>query len=457
MKTILEASHREYREFVNRTNGGKTILPIIVTDQGVLDQFANYIYLHRQRSGTWQDQSAYSVQLLIEYVEATHHQNITPKELFSEFCTALYAGTISNAVDSSNLWWEARHPESAAKIISHLTHFTDWLSATEEDPEKQLNPWKEARSHEQRLNWAAIAHKRDKAFLSHLWRPANDPRKTRAVSERNLPVERLTPALAFPELDFENFIEKGFIRRTRTSTILVDLKNMLITYLMHFGGLRLSEALSLWTSDVSIESGEIVVRIYHPEYGLAPNGKMRKNYLSSKYGLTPRNKLVKSIDSLFLGWKNCLITDPLRRCFEVFFYPHSSAIKFAQLWRDYHFLQRISPSLDNDHPYAFTNQRGQPYTHRMFRKAHKRAVEITKLTYSKTEGTTPHGHRHAYGQRLASDGAEALLIKYGMHHRSISSSQSYTQPSANQLRQKYRELEEKMREGAADRNNVRSD
>lgn len=68
----------------------------------------------------------------------------------------------------------------------------------------------------------------------------------------------------------------------------------------------------------------------------------------------------------------------------------------------------------------------------------------------KIEGTTPHGHRHAYGQRLARDGADPLLIKNAMHHASITSSQTYTQPTTTQKRQSLRDLKARLRLRYAD-------
>lgn len=186
--------------------------------------------------------------------------------------------------------------------------------------------------------------------------------------------------------------------------------------------------------------------MHHPEYGLAPGGKTnRAAYLQSQYGLQPRNRLVKATDPLFLGWKNGLITDPHRRCFEVFFYPYEAGQVFAGLWRDYHLKQRVKPKAGEAHPYAFTNRDGQPYSHRMFRKAHKLAVKRVGLMYEKMEGTTPHGHRHAFGQRLAGDCASQLTIRNAMHHVSLESSLVYTQPTSTQMRQELRDLEERMR------------
>ncbi|WP_315807595.1 gamma-mobile-trio recombinase GmtY [Pseudomonas sp. C9-3] len=445
MPSILESSHREFRSFVVDATGIQHVLPVIVTEHGVLDQFARYMHLNHRKSRSWQDSSVFAVRLLLEFMEAHHGFYDEPRTLFTAFSDALFTGTVSSIGDPSGLWWQPRQPDDASKLIGHVTQFTDWLALVNEDAKLQLNPWRQATRHEERLSWAAYSHRRDNAFLSHLWRSKPQMSQSRAVRSRTMPVERQTPAKAFPEECFDQLVSEGFRRRARDSRGPIDLRNVLITYLMEYGGVRLSEALSLWSDDVSVEDGEVIVRVYHPEYGLAPDGKTnRAAYLQSQYGLQPRNRLVKATDPLFLGWKNVLITDPHRHCFEVFFYPGDFGQVFAGLWRDYHLKQRVKPKAGEAHPYAFTTRDGKPYSHRMFRKAHKLAVERIGLDYYKMAGTTPHGHRHAFGQRLARDGASQLTIRNAMHHVSLESSLIYTQPTAKQMREELRDLECRM-------------
>lgn len=446
MASILEFSHREFRHFIADATGVQPVLPIIVTEHGVLDQFARYMHLKKKMSRSWQESATFALQLLLEYMEANHAFHDTPRALFTAFSDVLYTGTVSNRCDPSGLWWQPRQPDDADKLIGHVTQFTDWLAEVNENSTLQLNPWRQATRHEERLNWAAYSHRRDNAFLSHLWRSKPQTNQSRAVRSRGMPVERQTPTKAFPEECFDLLVSEGFRRRARDLRGPTDLRNVLVTYLMHYGGLRLSEALSLWSYDVSLEAGEVIVRVYHPEYGLAPGGKTNRTaYLQSQYGQQPRNLLVKATDPLFLGWKDSLITDVHRQCFEVFFYPGDFGQDFAALWRDYHLKQRVKPKAGEAHPYAFTNRDGQPYSHRMFRKAHKLAAERIGLDYYKMAGTTPHGHRHAFGQRLAGDGASQLMIRNAMHHVSLESSLVYTQPTSTQMRQELRDLEERMR------------
>jgi integrase len=442
IKTFFVSSHREYRSIVGDASGRPTVLPVVFTEFGVLSQFAQYIYLNRNKSRSWQDASTLSIQLLLDYMEANRNVFDKPQHLFMEFSSTLFTGTIEGGRDYSGLLWHARQPEDANKIIGHITRFTDWLSIINENDGLKLNPWRQATRPEQRLNWAAYAHKRDNAFLSHLWRAAPQTTQSRMVRSRGVTTSNLTPTKDFPEEKLDLLLSDGFRRRARDGRGHVDLRNVLITLLMHYGGLRLSEALSLWNDDVTLENGEIIVRVYHPEIGRAPDGKSnRATYLQKRFCLLPRNRLVKSIDPLFLGWKDSLITDESRKCFEVFFFPHEAGEAFARLWRDYHLKQRIKPKAGAEHPYAFTNNEGRCYSHLMFRKSHKLAVARVGLEYGKFHGTTPHGHRHSYGQRMAAAQAPPLVIKTAMHHKSIESSKTYTEPKSSDLRRRMIELE----------------
>ncbi|WP_296219094.1 gamma-mobile-trio recombinase GmtY [Pseudomonas sp. UBA2684] len=447
MKTFFESSHREYRTIIGDATGMQDVLPVVVTEHGVLDQFVRYMYLNRRKSRSWQDAATFAIQLLLEFMEANQGFFEKPRELFTSFSNALYTGTSGGGRDPSGLYWQPRQPDDASKLIGHITRFTDWLSAINEDTDLQLNPWRNATRHEQRLNWAAYSHRRDNAFLSHLFRRAPQTDQSRVVRSQGLPIDDLTPAKTFPVEKLNLLFTEGFRRIARDRRGPIDLRNVLITLLMHYGSLRLSEALSLWSDDVTLENGEVIVRVYHPEYGLAPDGKTnRASYLQKRFGMLPRNRLVKAIDPLFLGWKDALLTDPIRKCFEVFFFPHFAGQTFARLWRDYHLIQRVKPAMCDQHPYAFTSRNGRPYSHRMFRKAHQLAVERIGLEYGKLQGTTPHGHRHAYGQRMSAAGAPAISIKTAMHHKSIESSQTYTVPTSTDFRSRMIEMESRLSE-----------
>ena len=51
------------------------------------------------------------------------------------------------------------------------------------------------------------------------------------------------------------------------------------------------------------------------------------------------------------------------------------------------------------------------------------------MIVGKNYGTTPHGHRHAYGQRLKNANIDARTIQVAMHHKSVVSHKVYTEPT----------------------------
>jgi integrase len=67
-----------------------------------------------------------------------------------------------------------------------------------------------------------------------------------------------------------------------------------------------------------------------------------------------------------------------------------------------------------------------------YNKAHMAACERIGLPVAKTLGTTPHGHRHAYGRRLKNAGVDMSLIRRFMHHASPVSQEIYTQATAKE-------------------------
>ncbi len=72
------------------------------------------------------------------------------------------------------------------------------------------------------------------------------------------------------------------------------------------------------------------------------------------------------------------------------------------------------------------------YTLSQYNKAHAVACERIGLTVSKAQGTTPHGHRHAYGRRLRNASVDKALIRRFMHHASLESQEVYTRANTRE-------------------------
>lgn len=106
---------------------------------------------------------------------------------------------------------------------------------------------------------------------------------------------------------------------------------------------------------------------------------------------------------------------------------------FLNLWHCY--LEQVV-HVERDHPFAFINLSREPvgamYTLTQYNKAHAAACKRIGLTVSKALGTTPHGHRHAYGRRLSNAGIDKALIRRFMHHASLESQDVYTQANTRE-------------------------
>jgi site-specific recombinase XerD len=278
-------------------------------------------------------------------------------------------------------------------------------------------------------------------MLGYSWSP-NSERATSGAPMVRAPrapkvVSKQPPA--FPEDKFEALLCKGFLHSQRK-----DFRGACITLLLHGAGFRESEPFHLYVQDVFPDPADRLayrVHIHHPEFGEAPSdvglgqatGSQlnRATFLRLHYGLEPRNRVA---GSLHAGWKNPLL-DEKYYMRAIWFMPQYGRW-FKELWDEY--LRQIV-GISRTHPWAFVNLDrepiGAPYTIDKFQRAHAAACERIGLQAAKALGTTPHGHRHAFGQRLKQAGLDPAYIKLFMHHKSVNSQQSYTRPTPEQTRQ----------------------
>lgn len=229
--------------------------------------------------------------------------------------------------------------------------------------------------------------------------------------------------------------------------------------MMNGGGCRLSECFHLYVEDVLLDphdSTVAVVRIHHPAEGAAPDDwtnekgePVRGNraaYLAPR-GLRPRSELR---DTRHAGWKNPSLDG--RYYLELRWFPRDYGRWFLQLWTLY--LRQIA-GVPRAHPFAWLTlggpDPGAMYRMTHYRRAHDRAVQRLNLAPAKNLGTTPHGHRHAYGRRLRAAGVEPLVQMRAMHHRALESQRVYTEPAIAEIVQTLRQAETRIegREAAA--------
>lgn len=414
-------------------------LPAIVTEDGLLRSHLDYLLAHRNKSWSWQDRSAFAIRLLIDYTKQNEGCFDSPYELFREFANCLYTGTVGeDGKDPSWLRWKPRKDDDAGFLINLITDYTDWLAQQHEEKKFQINPQVKPTRYEEWLGLAAHYQRKRRAFLSHLWANKPDPSYYRLVMPRKVDRSQgVESKKSFPEGRIDDLLWKGFVRYGFDTSDKIDerldLKNVLITMLMHFGGLRISECFQIWVEDITPwEDGTALVKVFHPAKGKRnKNSPSRREELLRRYNLKPRFEYPKS-HTLHAGWKELKEDNEDLHYVVVWWYPQSAGQIFNKLWRLYLTYQRYPD--EGMHPFAFTTRSGAPHSINGYNQSLKRAVERIGLLFSKENGTTAHGHRHAYGQRLSDAGCSSLIIKNALHQKSIESQQVYTQLTDKQMR-----------------------
>lgn len=416
-----------------------TEIPALLTPAGVLEPLLDYC-LHRShdRSLSWMLKVVRSVRMFLEYLQTNPAERDTYR-LFQNFAQRIYTGTFDRetGLDPSGLCWGPRSPQDASHIITYLSDFFDWLGEMRPEAAK-VNPHYAGGAFDRQADEAAYQYRRSRAFLGHTWATNPSPAETghRVRGQRLPKVEKGEPP-AFPDERFEELLVKGFRAAGRQ-----DYRGMLITLLLHGAGFRESEPFHLYVHDVLPDPAnprQALVRIHHPSHGAAPNdwrderGRTRKGnraeYLAMRFGLVPREDLM---DSRHAGWKGGMHDGPYYKQAHWFLPEYGEW--FLQLWHRY--LEQVA-RFERDHPFAFINLSREPaggmYCLGQYNKAHAAACERIGLMVSKALGTTPHGHRHAYGRRLRNAGVDKPFIRRFMHHASEESQEVYTQATTREV------------------------
>lgn len=446
----VQIASKTYRDNTGRSIDFPTLLVEYNGETILLEQLHSYQIKNRGKSRTWHKKLVQSVSLMFDYMLTNKECYSSAKDFFDSFTESIYSGTINEAgLDSSGLYWLPKRTETANMLLSALNGFSDWLY--QEYGTIQLNPWREATRYEERLNWMAQINKNQKSFLGHLddiHEMSETAKLARNVVMRRKPYASKGNTKAFSEDKIHKLLWEGF-KNTRKSyeLDLVDRFNwrdIAITILMHGGGLRHSEVFHLWVQDVfhdPEDSNLAVVRVYHPCEGKAPHdfknpttGKYittRESYLLLKYGLLPRN-MYSAQDKRFAGWKEPRLDNDEDKYLHVYWLSKEWGYIFMYVWKMY-MAKRLRDGIKDTHPFAFVSHspktRGEMMPLRTQRESHEKAIEKIGLTVGKHFGTTPHGHRHAYGQRLKNANIDDRIKQVAMHHKSIESQKVYTEPT----------------------------
>ncbi|CDG52286.1 Integrase family protein [Halomonas sp. A3H3] len=420
-------------------SGSYVEMPVLMSPSGVVGPLFHYCFNKiQEKSISWMKKTIFSVKLFFEYIQAN------PKEtdsqiVFRNFSLRLHTGTFNNetGLDDSWLCWSPRSPKNVKLIIANLSNFFDWIN-NEHPKTPVFNPRYSGSPYDQQLDKIAYLYRRSKAFLGHNWAANPTSNVGRKVRSRQAPkIENGEPP-AFPEDRFEEFLFNGFKTRGRQ-----NYRNMLITLLLHGAGFRASEPFHLYISDVHkdpINPLQAKVLIHHPMFGKPPKNDIpnnlikaynRKEYLSKNFGLLPRSEALGKNHS---GWKGGMHDASYYKVAH-WFTPQYGEY-FLNIW--YKYLEEVA-LFERNHPFAFINLSraplGAPYTLSQYNKAHAAACHRIGIPAGKQLGTTPHGHRHAYGRRLCAGGLSKDLIRRCMHHSSINSQDIYIRATTSETLQ----------------------
>ena len=421
--------------FRSDATGASAEIPALLTPAGVVESLVDYCFHHhRDRSRPWMNEVISATRLFLQYLQVNPAEP-DPCRLFVNFAQRLYGGTfdVRTKLDPSGLYWAPRSGQGPRKTIVHLSNFFAWMG--EGHPlAAQVNPRYAGDSFDRQIREAAYQYRRNASLLGHTWEKKGRPEKNGGyyVAPKRDPKVAKTEPPAFPEERFEELLFKGFLGGPRP-----DYRGALITLLLHGAGFRESEPFHLYIADVfpnPFDRKQAGVVIHHPSEGLEPGNwwdpqgrELRRNreaYLAQEFGLLPRTRMSGQRRA---GWKGGLHDKPYYKA--AYWFVPEYGEWFLKYWDKY--LEQVS-CLERDHPFAFINLHREPvgamYTLAQYNKAHAAACERIDLTVSKAEGTTSHGHRHSYSQRLKRAKVSTKTIQRCRHDISTESQEAYLQP-----------------------------
>ena len=378
--------------------------------------------------------------MLIDFIAAKGNDFVEVSKrgsLFTAFAHAVLNGTIRDGNDETGLWWHPRSNARALKLVRLVCEVSDWLQSTYNAT--AINPFTNTATAAEKIAfWRRCSMQKAGALLGHLKR---SKKGTEDVAGRRHALPGSAPTVIdsnpdFPEEHIERLLFEGFVKRGGRRGVQPwqkwNIRDMMVTLLLHYGGLRVSEPFHLWVDDVFVNPNNPAaakVLVHHPHDGIHEypdpiTGRKatinRADALRTLYGREP---LTEATGKRHAGWKDSLLTNQERMAFEVFWYPQAAGELFMTLYRMY--LKYVRPATSR-HPWLFVTENGEPMGTGTFIKNHEAAVRRIGLDPAKHAGTSRHGHRHSYGKRLRKSGVSKKVIQVAMHHCSALSQEVYT-------------------------------
>lgn len=200
-----------------RDNTGRSIelYSVLIEHNGetsLLHPLHEYQLKNHVMSRSWHDKLVQAVELMLDYMDANQSYFSSPKDFFESFAESIHSGTINEeGYDPSGLYWLPKRTDTASNLLYALSQFSDWMVINYGS--KPLNPWREATSYEERLNWMALNNKSNKSFLGHLdssLKMSETAKNARNVMQRRTPSGYKGEVKAFPEDKINELLWEGF-------------------------------------------------------------------------------------------------------------------------------------------------------------------------------------------------------------------------------------------------------
>jgi site-specific recombinase XerD len=373
-----------------------------------------------------------------------HGDRLQGESLLRGFFETLVAG------DAELVWTPLRY-QTAANYFDTVNMLADWLT---DEGQAFLNDSKAVHPNpkvDRALGWyeqlAGFQRQVRTRMLAHLYPSTRKGRgltKTRQVDPRRMGGKRITTVT-------HGSAEKKAMRFEEYHRLIrheQNVRDLLLWLLLGAGGLRLSEPLHLFCTDIQAIGREADVVLAHPSEATVPtvNGTgrpcmiKRGVYLRDHYRLKPRNDLPLS-NPLHAGWKGMAIEDSENLWSRVTWLLPVYGVLFWQAHVQYMKIRgRLAGSA---HPYYFVNLRrniGAPLTYENAKGTLERATHRLAIQGPQN----PHSMRHMYGHTMQNRfGVPRHAVQRAMHHTSPESTEVYTQPTSAEIRKQLEAAQER--------------
>jgi integrase len=334
----------------------------------------------------------------------------------------------ARAYGNRALGWKPVGRKNAKKDVRYASEFSKFCSAN--FGTYQINPTEKKLLNDLNISdqlqyYANLNQRKHWNLLDHLTQTTELGQGIISGFSFTPKSENTTTKYAYKYFPPEKALE--FIASTK------NLRDKLAFILMFFGGLRESELLHLYITDITTPNGEAKIRIGHPELSAYSwndpfRGKQNGNrlqFLADRYGLAPRHKLGLK-NPFHAGWKGMKYTEIEYEANFTWLLPEIGRL-FAKLHRRYLHEYRIG--IPDSNPYYFVSfqgeQFGSPLKISNLTKSFCRTARKIGLTPYEP-GVSPHGCRHFYGHFCASYLKIPIeRTQLMLRHAKISSTQIY--------------------------------